>query len=129
MLPGLVFVTASDDKHREAEAILGIPVERVALDLAEPQGLDVVGVAREKARAAQARLARESSSEGPTATFDGVPSAASVSSTSTASAREAPRQSPRRRALRPSTRVTTSVASARSEAGACGSWSPSFALR
>ncbi len=58
MLPGLVFVTASDDKHREAEAILGIPVERVALDLAEPQGLDVVGVAREKARAAHARLAR-----------------------------------------------------------------------
>lgn len=58
MLRGLVFVTSSDDKHREAEAILGLPLARACLDLAEPQGLDVVRVAREKARAAQARLAR-----------------------------------------------------------------------
>ncbi len=58
MLPGLVFVTGSDDKHREAQEILGFALERVRLDLAEPQGLDVVAVAREKARAAHARLGR-----------------------------------------------------------------------
>ncbi len=58
MLEGLVFVTSSDDKHREAQEILGMALERARLDLTEPQGLDVVRVAREKARAAQGLLAR-----------------------------------------------------------------------
>ena len=57
-LAGLTFVTSSSHKHAEAEAILGIRLERVALDLPEPQGLDVVAVAREKARAAHGRLGR-----------------------------------------------------------------------
>ncbi len=57
-LEALAFVTSSQHKHREAEAILGLTLERVALDLSEPQGLDVVAVAREKARAAFALLGR-----------------------------------------------------------------------
>jgi non-canonical purine NTP pyrophosphatase (RdgB/HAM1 family) len=56
VLQGLVFVTSSTDKHREAEQILGVPLQRADLDLSEPQGLDVVAVAREKARAAQRLL-------------------------------------------------------------------------
>ena len=56
MLRGLVFVTSSDAKHREAQEILGFPLERADLDLAEPQGLDLVTVVREKGRAAYARL-------------------------------------------------------------------------
>jgi non-canonical purine NTP pyrophosphatase (RdgB/HAM1 family) len=51
-LHGLIFATSSPDKHREAEGILGLPLARESLDVAEPQGLDVVAVAREKARAA-----------------------------------------------------------------------------
>jgi non-canonical purine NTP pyrophosphatase (RdgB/HAM1 family) len=58
VLEGLVFVTSSDGKHREAQEILGLPMAREHLDLAEPQGLDVVEVAREKARAARDRLGR-----------------------------------------------------------------------
>ncbi len=58
VLEALAFVTSSPHKHREAEAILGVPLERVALDLPEPQGLDVVAVAREKARAAHRALGR-----------------------------------------------------------------------
>ena len=59
MLPqGLVFASSSAHKHRELEAILGCPVERVAIDLLEPQGLDVVAVVREKARLAHAALGR-----------------------------------------------------------------------
>jgi len=54
----LVFVTSSENKVREATAILGMSLERVALDLVEPQGLDVVAVARDKARLAYAELAR-----------------------------------------------------------------------
>ncbi len=57
-VPGLVFVTSSADKHREAQAILGVPIERDPLDLPEPQGLDVVAVAREKARGAHRLLGR-----------------------------------------------------------------------
>ena len=57
-IESLAFVTSSPHKHREAEAILGVALERVALDLSEPQGLDVVAVAREKARAAFAALGR-----------------------------------------------------------------------
>ena len=58
MLADLAFVTSSPHKHREAEAILGLELERIALDLPEPQGLDVVTVAREKARAAYRLLSR-----------------------------------------------------------------------
>jgi non-canonical purine NTP pyrophosphatase (RdgB/HAM1 family) len=56
VLQGIVFVTSSTDKHREAEQILGVPLQRADVDLSEPQGLDVVAVAREKARAAQRLL-------------------------------------------------------------------------
>ena len=58
MLTTLAFVTSSEHKHREAQAILGVPLERVSLDLPEPQGLDVVAVARTKARLAFATLRR-----------------------------------------------------------------------
>ena len=58
VLAGLVFVTSSEDKYREAQAILRVPLDRQALDLAEPQSLDVVAVAREKARAAHRLLGR-----------------------------------------------------------------------
>jgi XTP/dITP diphosphohydrolase len=58
VLDDLVFVTSSDGKHREAQEILGFPLARADLDLAEPQGLDVVAVARAKARGAHARLGR-----------------------------------------------------------------------
>jgi non-canonical purine NTP pyrophosphatase (RdgB/HAM1 family) len=56
MLERVVFVTSSEHKHREAEAILGLSLERVAIDLPEPQGLDVVAIARTKVREAQRRL-------------------------------------------------------------------------
>jgi non-canonical purine NTP pyrophosphatase (RdgB/HAM1 family) len=56
VLQGIVFVTSSTDKHREAEQILGLPLQRVDVDLTEPQGLDVVAVAREKSRVAQRLL-------------------------------------------------------------------------
>lgn len=49
MLNGIVFVTSSEHKHREAQAILGVAIAREALDLVEPQGLDVLEVARVKA--------------------------------------------------------------------------------
>ena len=52
----VAFVTSSQPKHREAEAILGLPLHRVALDLAEPQTLDVLRVARAKAQSAFQRL-------------------------------------------------------------------------
>ena len=58
MLAALAFVSSSPHKHREAQEILGIPLERIALDLTEPQGLDVVAVARTKAAAAQRLLGR-----------------------------------------------------------------------
>jgi len=58
VLPGIVFVTSSEDKHREAEAILGTHLDRRNLDLAEPQGLDVMEIARAKARSAAALLGR-----------------------------------------------------------------------
>lgn len=54
----LVFVTSSPNKHREAEAILGLPLERVSLDLPEWQGLDVVALAKSKAMEAFGRLGR-----------------------------------------------------------------------
>jgi XTP/dITP diphosphohydrolase len=58
VLDSLAFVTSSEHKHREAQAILGIALERVDLDLTEPQGLDVVAVARTKARLAFEALGR-----------------------------------------------------------------------
>ncbi len=58
MLAKIAFVTSSEHKHREAQAILGVTLERVALGLPEPQGLDVEAVARAKARLAFAELGR-----------------------------------------------------------------------
>jgi non-canonical purine NTP pyrophosphatase (RdgB/HAM1 family) len=56
MLERVLFVTSSEHKHREAQAILQLTLERVAVDLPEPQGMDVVAIARAKAREAQHRL-------------------------------------------------------------------------
>ncbi len=53
MLDRVLFVTSNANKVREAQAILGFSLECRALDLPEPQGLDVAEVAREKARLAQ----------------------------------------------------------------------------
>lgn len=57
MLDRVVFVTSSEHKHREAQQILDLPLERAHLHLVEPQGLDVVAIARQKARDAQRALA------------------------------------------------------------------------
>lgn len=54
----LTFVTSSADKYREAQAILGVPLERVDLDLPEWQGLDVALLAQGKAKEAFSRLRR-----------------------------------------------------------------------
>lgn len=48
----LLFVTSNAGKVREVEAILGRPIEQLALDVPEIQALDVQDVVREKARAA-----------------------------------------------------------------------------
>lgn len=53
-----VFVTGNANKHREAEDILGRPLERVALDLPELQAATTSEVALHKARAAFAILNR-----------------------------------------------------------------------
>ncbi len=55
-LTRVIFVTSSAPKHREAEAILGIPLTRQHLDLVEPQSLNVLEVARRKARLAHLML-------------------------------------------------------------------------
>ena len=47
-LEGLVFVTSSEGKRREAEAVLGVALEHRGLDLVEPQSLDVGEVVRFK---------------------------------------------------------------------------------
>ncbi len=52
-----VFVTGRPEKALEAER-LGFPLERVDLDLAEPQALEPADVAEAKARAAFERLGR-----------------------------------------------------------------------
>ena len=57
MLVTPVFVTGRAEKAREAER-LGFRLERVDLDLAEPQALDPADIVESKARAAFARLAR-----------------------------------------------------------------------
>lgn len=54
----LTFVTSSADKYREVQAILGLPLERVDLDLPEWQGLDVLFLAQGKAKEAFSRLGR-----------------------------------------------------------------------
>lgn len=54
----LAFVTSSPDKFQEAQAILGLPLERVDLDLPEWQGLDVLLLAEKKAQEAFSRLGR-----------------------------------------------------------------------
>lgn len=44
-----LFATTNEHKLREVSAILGIAMEQVALELSEPQGVDVERVVREKA--------------------------------------------------------------------------------
>ncbi len=53
-----VFVTGNANKHREAEAILGRPLERIAIDLPELQAATTQDVALAKATAAFAMLSR-----------------------------------------------------------------------
>lgn len=53
-----VFVTGNANKHREAETILGRPLERIALDLPEVQAATTKEVAQLKAQAAFAILNR-----------------------------------------------------------------------
>jgi XTP/dITP diphosphohydrolase len=53
-----VFVTSNVDKHREAERILGRPIERTTADLPEIQAATTAEVALHKARAAFALLGR-----------------------------------------------------------------------
>jgi non-canonical purine NTP pyrophosphatase (RdgB/HAM1 family) len=57
-MPPFIFVTGNRDKVAEAERILGRPVEAVALDLPEIQGLDLVAVLRAKGEAAWRILGR-----------------------------------------------------------------------
>jgi non-canonical purine NTP pyrophosphatase (RdgB/HAM1 family) len=54
----LVFVTSNEGKLREAEAVLGVALEHRALDLPEPQSLDLHEVVRSKAAAAFELLGR-----------------------------------------------------------------------
>ncbi|CAA9524318.1 MAG: Nucleoside 5-triphosphatase RdgB (dHAPTP, dITP, XTP-specific) [uncultured Thermomicrobiales bacterium] len=54
----LLFVSGNAGKAREVEAMLGVPVERLDLDLPEIQALDVAEVARHKAREAFAHAGR-----------------------------------------------------------------------
>ena len=56
-LGGLVFVTSSLGKLREAEAVLGCSLRHRALDIDELQSLDIETVVRHKARLAHARIA------------------------------------------------------------------------
>lgn len=53
-----VLVTNNPGKAREVAAILGVPLERLDIDLPEIQALDVAAVARQKAEAAFARAGR-----------------------------------------------------------------------
>jgi XTP/dITP diphosphohydrolase len=54
----LLFVTSNPGKVREVEAILGIPVEQLTLDVPEIQSLDVEEVVRQKALSAFAHAGR-----------------------------------------------------------------------
>ena len=58
MRDSLLFVSSNAGKVREVEAILGFPVEQLALDLPEIQALDVEAVVRAKALTAFARAGR-----------------------------------------------------------------------
>jgi non-canonical purine NTP pyrophosphatase (RdgB/HAM1 family) len=55
-LDGLVFLTSNAGKAREAEALLGRPVEARALEIPEVQSLDFAEVVTAKALAAAVRL-------------------------------------------------------------------------
>lgn len=48
----IAFVTSSDGKFREASRLSPFPLERIAVDLPEPQGLDAAEIVRTKAAAA-----------------------------------------------------------------------------
>jgi XTP/dITP diphosphohydrolase len=54
----LVFVTSNKEKFEEAQAILGLSLSRVGLDLDEVQSLDLSYIAQRKAEAAFAKLRR-----------------------------------------------------------------------
>jgi non-canonical purine NTP pyrophosphatase (RdgB/HAM1 family) len=57
MIPSdVVFVTSNAGKVVEASDILGFPLRRLDLDLPETQGLDVLAIARDKARRACAAI-------------------------------------------------------------------------
>jgi non-canonical purine NTP pyrophosphatase (RdgB/HAM1 family) len=56
--PQWVFVTSNANKWREAQRILGAPLERLELELIEVQAESVAAVAANKARAAYAQLGR-----------------------------------------------------------------------
>ncbi len=53
-----VFVTSNESKWKEAQAILGRPLERIRLELPELQAATTAEVAREKAKTAYAQLLR-----------------------------------------------------------------------
>jgi non-canonical purine NTP pyrophosphatase (RdgB/HAM1 family) len=53
-----VFVTSNENKWREAQRILGRPLERASMELPELQAATTAEVAAEKARLAFARLGR-----------------------------------------------------------------------
>ena len=55
-LDRLLFVTSSENKRREAEAVLGFALSHRPLDLVEIQSLDLATVVEAKARAAHAQL-------------------------------------------------------------------------
>lgn len=54
MRPPVAFVTSSEGKFREASRLAPFPLERIAVDLPEPQGLDAGEIVRTKAAAAWA---------------------------------------------------------------------------
>lgn len=49
MISELYFATSNPHKHQELQAILGVPVTRIDIDLPEIQALDVIEVVRAKA--------------------------------------------------------------------------------
>ena len=48
----LYFLTSNDDKLKEVEAILGLPINKISLDLNEIQTLEVAEVVKDKAKRA-----------------------------------------------------------------------------